>query len=205
MFLVTEDFKTFIKRYPVISIMVGICTILMILTAFSGGYSTANILKLGGYQHDLVNQGEYWRLFTYAFMHGSYAHFFMNMTFMIILGRPLERALGSFRLLVAYLVSALFTGIVMYFTYSSNIVSSGSSGVGYAYLGIYLYIILFRKNLLLTDDRKFILTFLAIGLISSFIIPNSSLIGHIAGMGIGFFITPLLLNKKSKFHHSYYA
>lgn len=202
MFLVREDFKTFIKKYPILSIMVSICSILALLTTVAGGYTTENILKFGGYQSDLVNHGEFWRLITYAFMHGNYTHFFMNMTFMIILGRPLESALGSVKFLFFYMLVAMFTGIILHLVYSSNVVSSGSSGVGYGFLGIYLFIILFRKKMLLHDDQKFILTFIAIGLISSFIIPSSSLTGHLAGMGIGFIISPFLLSKASTFKHS---
>ncbi|XRG80668.1 rhomboid family intramembrane serine protease [Rossellomorea sp. GAMAL-10_SWC] len=202
MFLVTEDFKTFIRKYPITTIMVGLCTILAIITTFLGGYTIENIINLGGYEHELVKQGEIWRLFTYAFMHGSYAHFFMNMTFMIILGRPLERALGSVKFLLFYLLSVILTGLIINFNYSPNTVETGASGVGYAFLGMYLFITVFRKNMLFSDDRKFVITFLGIGLLSSLIIPSTSLTGHLAGMIIGFMITPLLLKKGARFQNS---
>ncbi|ODG93876.1 MULTISPECIES: rhomboid family intramembrane serine protease [Bacillaceae] len=202
MFLVTEDFKTFIRKYPITTIMVGLCTILAIITTFLGGYTIENIIILGGYEHELVKQGEIWRLFTYAFMHGSYAHFFMNMTFMIILGRPLERALGSVKFLLFYLVSVILTGLIINFNYTPNTVETGASGVGYAFLGMYLFITLFRKKMLFSDDRKFVITFLGIGLLSSLIIPSTSLTGHLAGMIIGFIITPLLLKKGARFQNS---
>ena len=202
MFLVTEDFKTFIRKYPITTIMVGLCTILAIITTFLGGYTIENIINLGGYEHELVKHGEIWRLFTYAFMHGSYAHFFMNMTFMIILGRPLERALGSVKFLLFYLLSVILTGLIINFNYSPNTVETGASGVGYAFLGMYLFITLFRKKMLFSDDRKFVITFLGIGLLSSLIIPSTSLTGHLAGMIIGFMITPLLLKKGARFQNS---
>ncbi|KQL42107.1 hypothetical protein AN960_02330 [Bacillus sp. FJAT-25509] len=202
MFLVTEDFKTFIRKYPITTIMVGLCTILAIITTFLGGYTIENIINLGGYEHELVKQGEIWRLFTYAFMHGSYAHFFMNMTFMIILGRPLERALGSVKFLLFYLLSVILTGLIINFNYTPNTVETGASGVGYAFLGMYLFITLFRKKMLFSDDRKFVITFLGIGLLSSLIIPSTSLTGHLAGMIIGFMITPLLLKKGARFQNS---
>ncbi|MES9684977.1 hypothetical protein CN514_21625 [Bacillus sp. AFS001701] len=202
MFLVTEDFKTFIRKYPITTIMVGLCTILAIITTFLGGYTIENIINLGGYEHELVKQGEIWRLFTYAFMHGSYAHFFMNMTFMIILGRPLERALGSVKFLLFYLLSVILTGLIINFNYSPNTVETGASGVGYAFLGMYLFITVFRKKMLFSDDRKFVITFLGIGLLSSLIIPSTSLTGHLAGMVIGFIITPLLLKKSARFQNS---
>ncbi|MFB7141379.1 rhomboid family intramembrane serine protease [Gottfriedia sp. NPDC056225] len=202
MFLVTEDFKTFIKKYPITTVMVGICSILVIITTFTGGYTIQNIINLGGYEHELVNQGEIWRLFTYAFMHGSYAHFFMNMTFMIILGRPLERVLGSLKFLLFYLTTVIITGLIINFFYTPNTVETGASGVGYAFLGMYLFITLFRKNMLFSDDRKFVITFLGIGLLSSLIIPSTSLTGHLAGLIIGFIITPIVLNKASSFQNS---
>lgn len=202
MFLVTEDFKTFIRKYPITTFMVGLCSILAIITTFLGGYTIKNIINLGGYEHELVKQGEIWRLFTYAFMHGSYAHFFMNMTFMIILGRPLERALGSVKFLVFYLLSVILTGLIINLNYSPNTVETGASGVGYAFLGMYLFITLFRKKMLFSDDRKFVITFLGIGLLSSLIIPSTSLTGHLAGMIIGFMMTPLLLKKGARFQNS---
>lgn len=199
MFLVTEDFKTFIKNYRITTAMVGICLLFMILTTVFGGYNALNVLRFGGLQHDLIEQGEVWRILSYAFMHNSYQHFFLNMTFLIILGRPLEKALGSIKFLIVYLSSAVFTGIVIYLVYTSSTISSGSSGVGYGFLGMYLYIIVFQKQLLSLNDRKFIVTFLAIGLISSFIVPSTSLIGHLAGLIGGIIISPFLLNKRTTF------
>ncbi|WP_088070354.1 rhomboid family intramembrane serine protease [Gottfriedia luciferensis] len=202
MFLVTEDFKTFIKKYPITTIMVCLCSILTMITTFSGGYSIQNIIKFGGYEHSLVEKGEVWRLFTYAFMHGSYVHFFMNMTFLIILGRPLERAMGSVKFILFYLIAVLFTGMMINLFYTPNTVETGASGVGYAFLGMYLFITLFRKNMLFLDDRKFVMTFLGIGLLSSLIIPSTSLTGHLAGMFIGFIMTPIVINKKAKFQNT---
>ena len=72
MFRVTEDFPTFIRRYPITTVILGICTVLMIITTFMGGYNINTVAQLGGYDKQLVHRGQIWRLLTYAFGHAFY-------------------------------------------------------------------------------------------------------------------------------------
>lgn len=44
--------------------MVGICTVLMIMITFMGGYNSKTILQLGAYDRQLVDEGQVWRLLT---------------------------------------------------------------------------------------------------------------------------------------------
>jgi rhomboid protease GluP len=49
--------------------------------------------------------GEWWRVFTYMFVHGGALHLVMNMAGLWVLGPFVERAFGRLRFLVVYLVS----------------------------------------------------------------------------------------------------
>jgi membrane associated rhomboid family serine protease len=54
-----------------------------------------------------VADGEYYRLLTAAFLHGSIIHLRSNMYALFLFGPPLEAAFGRGRFLAVYLVSAL--------------------------------------------------------------------------------------------------
>lgn len=60
-----------------------------------GGYTKTNLVLLGAYDRELINNEQFWRLLTYSLGHMSYQHFLLNIVFIILLSRPLERALGK--------------------------------------------------------------------------------------------------------------
>jgi membrane associated rhomboid family serine protease len=48
-----------------------------------------------------------WQVFTYAFIHGGFAHIAFNMLGLAVFGTDLERVWGSARLINCYLLSVL--------------------------------------------------------------------------------------------------
>jgi len=52
-----------------------------------------------------------WQLITYAFLHGSVAHIFLNMFALFMFGRALEQLFGARRFLLFYLVCVLAAGL----------------------------------------------------------------------------------------------
>ena len=198
MFLVKEDFKTFIKLYPVTSMLVGICTLLTIAITFMGGYTDKNILLLGGYESDLVNDGQIWRLVTCSVGHCSYPHFFLNMVFIIIFSRPLERILGKGKFLFSYLFLSVFTGGFIHFLSNSNTLSAGSSGIGYGLLGMYVYLSLRYGEKFPKHEKNFIILFTLIGFAMTVLLPNISLSGHVGGF-IGGIVLSFFIFKRENF------
>lgn len=76
------------------------------------GYSTDSsffLVKWGAYSTTLVNAGEYYRLFTCAFLHSGYLHILMNTMFILSLGT---------------LVESLFSGPVFMLIYTVSVVSA---------------------------------------------------------------------------------
>ena len=88
----------------------------------------------------LIIQGEYWRLFTPIFLHGSLLHIAFNMYALYRFGPGLERFYGHFRFLVLYMVAG-FAGNVFSFAMSPA-ASLGSSTAIFGLLGaegVFLY------------------------------------------------------------------
>lgn len=70
-----------------------------------------------------------WQLLTYAFLHASFAHIFLNMLGLRIFGRDVEAALGSARFVVLY-GAAILSAAVM-----QLVVVSAAGGEPYPTIG----------------------------------------------------------------------
>jgi len=69
--------------------------------------------------NQLIVQGEFWRLITPIFLHGSFLHIGFNMYALFILGPGLERFYGHWRFLALYIVSG-FAGNVFSMIFTPN-------------------------------------------------------------------------------------
>src|SRR5262249_50708874 len=81
--------------------------------SFAGGDQKVNEIrhKLGTLHiDDIVQNGEWWRLISYSFVHLGFIHLAMNMYVLYAIGSMVEVFWGSFRYLVLYLTAALVGG-----------------------------------------------------------------------------------------------
>ncbi len=88
--------------------------------------------------------GEYYRLVTAMFLHGSIAHIFFNIYALYIIGSSLEPIFGHARFAVIYLLGGLAGSIlsVVLGDLTANVGSVGASGAVFAIFGaemVYLY------------------------------------------------------------------
>src|SRR5918999_994317 len=86
---------------------------------------------LGAYE---VAAGEWWRLITNEFLHGSPIHLLFNMLMLWWFGRPLEMLLGRVRFLAIYFLSVL-AGSAGALLVSPGIATIGASGAVFGILG----------------------------------------------------------------------
>ncbi|WP_433775153.1 rhomboid family intramembrane serine protease [Bacillus wiedmannii] len=194
-FVRNENLSTFIKRYPVTSIIVFITTLIFILTCIDGGPTNIHtVIKYGGLSQPLFSSGEYFRLVTYLFPHvGGVTHFLCNISFILILSPTLERIMGSFRQGIIFLLSGIIGGIfVIYFT--PEVVVGGASGAGYGMLGTFLSLIYKRNTYIDNTTKKYIFFITAINVIYTFTGENISIPAHFGGLITGFFLSTLLIN-----------
>jgi len=105
----------------------------------------AQILREGASRPvEVLIQGEYYRLFTAMFLHGSLAHIFFNAYALYIIGSSLEPLFGHGRFTSIYLLGGLAGSVlsVVMGDLTSNVGSVGASGAVFAIFGaemIYLY------------------------------------------------------------------
>jgi membrane associated rhomboid family serine protease len=125
-------------------------------------------------------EGEWWRLLTAAFLHGSIIHLGFNMFVLWFIGAPVEQAIGRGRFLALYIVSGLAgsAGALLFDPYA---VTVGASGAIFGILG---------AALVLEWQRSYVLGGQALGLIVvnlvlTFAIPNISIGGHLGGLAGG--------------------
>jgi membrane associated rhomboid family serine protease len=98
------------------------------------------VTELGLKVNELIVMGEYWRLITPMFLHGSIIHLGFNLYALFIFGPGLERHFGRPRFIALYLLSG-FAGNVLSFLFT-DAQSLGSSTAIFGLLGaegVFLY------------------------------------------------------------------
>lgn len=128
-----------------------------------------------------ISQGsEWWRLFTSAFLHGSFIHIAFNMYVLFFLGPTLERILGHTRFIVLYLLSALGGSVASYWFSDLQTVSVGASGAIFGLMGA--LIVAGRR---LRYDIKQVLFLLAVNVAIGFFSPGVDWRAHFGGLVVG--------------------
>lgn len=122
-------------------ILIASCVLVYLLqmaTPLSGG---GDLITLWGAKiNSQIVTGQYWRLLTPMWLHGSLLHIAFNMYALYIFGRNLEPAYGHGRFLLLYLLSG-YAGNVISFMMSPN-ASVGSSTAIFGLIaaqGVFLY------------------------------------------------------------------
>ncbi|WP_324790058.1 rhomboid family intramembrane serine protease [Streptomyces sp. H51] len=127
-----------------------------------------------------IAQGEWYRLLTPMFLHGSYIHILFNMLSLWWLGAPLEAALGRARYLALYFTSGLAGSALTYLVAAPNQPSLGASGAIFGLFGATA--VLMRR---LDYDMRPIIALLVINLIFTFGWSNIAWQAHIGGLVAG--------------------
>ena len=70
------------------------------------------LIHLGANVASLTLSGESWRLLSSVFLHSSVSHLLMNMFALLVVGGVVERILGKWRLLIIWLFSGVFGGLI---------------------------------------------------------------------------------------------
>lgn len=83
------------------------------------------LVLYGGKINAAIIAGEWWRLVTPVFLHGSIFHILFNMYFLYVVGPTLERFYGHTRYALLYFLSAIAGNVASF--YLSESVSVGAS------------------------------------------------------------------------------
>lgn len=196
MFVRRESFREFLRRYPFLSLIIAVNIAVFIYTALRFGVNDSfSLVYFAGIVPETVMVGQYWRFFTYAFLHDGFMHLIMNMFFLIVIAPPLERIIGHLRMMLLFVFSVASTSLLVYTAGTQYGV--GASGFAYGVLGLFLYIVLHHKDFIDPDSRKIVLIWMAIGWAGTLIIPGISFYGHLGGFIGGFLFGLIGVNNRA--------
>jgi rhomboid protease GluP len=149
----------------------------------------------------VVEDHQYWRLLTAAFLHGGFLHLALNMLGLWEAGKQLNRLHGNFQFLLIYLASAL-TGSALSLHFSAQqSVAVGASGAVFGVLGALLVAMhqhrgqipgLISKNVMTSQG-----VFLAYALVQGFSKQGIDNAAHVGGLVAGCVLAWLLTEKIS--------
>ncbi|MBB5174220.1 rhomboid family intramembrane serine protease [Texcoconibacillus texcoconensis] len=202
MFIRNESFDSYIRSYPIVTGLIAINLILYVWVYFFPWLGGDFIRDMGiGFNFAVIMLDEYWRLVTSIFLHAGLTHALFNSFSLFLFGPALEQMLGKMRFIVAYLGTGILanigTLIVGGIDYNPHL---GASGAIFGLFGIYIYMVLFRKDLIDSANAQIIMTIVVIGLIMTFVNPRINIYGHLFGLIAGAAIGPMILYKIKSFN-----
>jgi rhomboid protease GluP len=141
----------------------------------------------------LVEDGEWWRIFTVVLLHASLTHILFNMWALWVLGPQIERGVGTWPFVSLFLASAGMGGVFAFYLGDqfSMIPAVGASGAIFGLFGIWLSWAVHRRD---TMQGRALLTQLIFLLVINAAIPfvfrsfNISWQAHLGGLIAGFVI-----------------
>lgn len=147
----------------------------------------------------VVEDRQYWRLLTAAFLHGGFLHLALNMLGLWEAGKQLNRLHGNFQFLLIYLASAL-TGSALSLHYSAQqSVAVGASGAVFGVLGALLVAMYQHRGQIPGLTSKNVMTsqgvFLAYALAQGFSKQGIDNAAHVGGLIAGCVLAWVLTEK----------
>ena len=136
----------------------------------------------------LVDSGEIWRLFTVALVHGGLTHLCFNMFSLLVLGNPIEEALGKARFLVIFFTSLLTGSLASIYLNSYPHVSVGASGAVFGLFGAFIAL---RNRI--NEGVRDIYVIVGLNFVFGFILGGVDWRAHLGGLVGGYLATAVLL------------
>lgn len=189
-------------RYMLTPVNMGLIIaniIIFVILCFLGNTTDAEFMVEHGAMDwvDVVEKGQYYRLFTSMFLHFGADHLLQNMLILAVIGYRLERITGKVPYLIIYIGAGLtgaVTSILFTLKASPGTVSAGASGAIFGVMGGLLFCILanlFQKKryrveeIGLTGMIFMVCSALSYGFFSTGV-DNAA---HVGGLIGGFFLT----------------
>lgn len=95
--------------------------------ALSEGFQKIFSGHFGAPLFEKISEGQIWRLFSPALLHGDIFHLFFNMLWLIVLGKQIEQRMSPGRYLFFILIAGVFSNTAQYLMSGPNFV--GFSGI----------------------------------------------------------------------------
>ena len=187
----------------------AVCTIILIavnvavffiLSLFGDTEDAVFMMQHGAMYSDFVIQDhEYYRLFTCLFLHFGIEHLLNNMVILGALGWNLELQTGKIRFLLIYLGSGLFGNVVSLIFHGAAqeyTVSAGASGAIFGLMGALLWVVIANHGRLGRLSGRGMLVMVALSLYFGLSSSGVDNYAHIGGLVCGFLMALILYRKR---------
>lgn len=172
--------------------------VFLILSAMGDTEDAVFMMNHGGmYEPLIVQEHEYYRLFTSMFLHFGMSHLLNNMVLLGALGWNLELETGKIKFLIIYLVSGLGGNLLsLYYDQSlplgERAVSAGASGAIFGLMGALLYVVIANRGRLGRLSGRGMLFMVALSLYYGLTSTGVDNWAHIGGLVCGFILSVIL-------------
>ncbi len=177
---------------PYVTYTLIVINVIVFVLQYSAGIN-AVAEEFGMWPVGIAIGGEWYRLITSAFLHGSFLHIAFNMYVLFALGPTLERILGHSRFIVLYLAAALGGAVASYFFSDIRTVSVGASGAIFGLMGA--LVVAGRR---LRYDVTQVLVLLGINVVIGFLAPGIDWRAHFGGLVVGAAVAAILVHAPKK-------
>ncbi len=177
---------------PATIVLIALNVVVYLITVSQGGginLPGGKLFSDWALQGLAVSDGDWWRLATTMFLHGSILHIAFNMFALYWLGTIVEQALGTPRFLLVYFVSGLAGSTGALWLSSPGAVTVGASGAIFGLIGALLILEYLATGSLMGQAMVLIVVNLAF----TFAVPGISIGGHIGGLAGGIAATYALM------------
>ncbi|WEG12533.1 rhomboid family intramembrane serine protease [Pullulanibacillus sp. KACC 23026] len=201
MFIRTESFRDFLKFYPVVASILALTIFLFLVYQLASLFHITPLIALfnDGVGYNLgIAQGQLWRLVTPLFLHFTFSHILFNAFSIFLFAPALERILGKTKFIIAFLGSGIISNLLCYFFGDLALAYIGASSAIFGLFGIYLFIIVFRRELIDRVNTQIIGIILLLSVVMTFLTPSTDILGHLFGLLGGFILGPILLFQTTK-------
>ena len=190
-----------IKKEPVTVLLILINTLIFLVVEFTGGSENGqHRLECGAaYAPLILEQGQWYRLFSSMFLHFGAPHLINNMLFLFVLGQRLEPVTGKIKFFLIYIFGGLGGNMLSLFfdMYAGNAsLSAGASGAVFAVMGGMIYVIIRHRGRVADLTVRQMLIMAAFSLYFGFASEGVDNVAHIGGLLSGFLIAVILYHPR---------
>ena len=146
----------------------------------------------------IVEKHEYYRLLTSTFMHFGIQHITNNMILLFVLGDNMERALGSAKYLLFYLlcgIGANVASLVVELNSSVQAVGAGASGAIFGVIGGLFYVVTINWGQLEDLNTTQLVVMILLSLYHGFTSTGVDNVAHVGGLVLGMLLAAVLYRK----------
>lgn len=188
------------SRVGVTQVLIAVLAIVFFLQRAGGAFDGLELLHFGANARVLVQDGQWFRLFSAPFLHGHEGHLVMNAIALFSLGFMVERLIGPARFALIYFFAAL-TGSVATLLGPWITVSVGASGAIYGLFAAFAYLQIRFRTRMPAGFHSPLRTWgwlLAVNVMISFA-PQIDWLAHFGGFAGGLLMTYLLTSAEDRF------